>query len=355
MAEAVLEGRDLVLVYAGRGRKGLGGALGRGGSTCGVVALSGVSLAVEKGEVVAVVGASGSGKSSLVKVLACLQPATSGEVYWQGLRVDNLPEARRRPLRPTVQVVFQEPGSSFNPRHTVGFALREALRYGTAARHLRSSTGPSWLAEASAFRRETAREAATMQLLFSLVGLPFSQELLARRIHEFSGGQRQRLSLARALAAGPEVLLLDEPVASLDVPVRRHFLASLRELVARTQLAAVVVTHDLSILDGLAHRVVVLLAGRVVEEGPWPDVKAEPMHPYTAALLQAAAGSAKPQRFFLPIPSGCPFRPVCPKASPACLAEPTLEIQGKRKVACFHPLAGNISRENLVEPQREGG
>lgn len=333
MGKVLLEGRGLHLAFAPRGGRG-GLAFGHEG----VVALCDVSVAVEAGEVVGVVGASGAGKSSLVKVLACLESANAGEVYWQGLRVDHLPESQRRPFRHLVQVVFQEPGSSFNPRHSVGFALREALH------RSKKRSGND-----EAFQRERLAQ------LFSLVGLPFSEEMLARRIFEFSGGQRQRLSLVRALAAEPRVLLLDEPVASLDVPVRRRFLDSLAELVASTGLAVLLVTHDLSILDGLASRVVVLLSGRVVEEGPWGEVKRSPMHPYTRALLDASENVLGFRHFFVPAPSGCPFRLACPWASPACLAEPRLEASGERRVACFHPLSGNISREKLVQTQREGG
>ncbi|MFN3413754.1 MAG: ATP-binding cassette domain-containing protein, partial [Thermoanaerobaculum sp.] len=285
-----------------------------------------------------VFGASGGGKSSLIKVLACLKRANAGEVYWQGLRVDNLSEGKLRPWRHLVQVVFQEPGSSFNPRHTVGFALREALH--------RPKTR---------LGKDAVCERERLAQLFSLVGLPFSEEMLARRIFEFSGGQRQRLSLVRALAAEPKVLLLDEPVASLDVPVRRRFLDSLAELVPSTGLAVLLVTHDLNILDGLARRVVVLLSGRVVEEGPWAEVKRSPLHPYTRALLDATEDVLRWQRFFLPAPSGCPFRLACPWASAACLAEPHPQACRGRRVACFHPLIGNISREKLVQTQREGG
>lgn len=334
MAEVLLEGRHLQLAFAPRG-----GRVSRRRSGDGeVVALRDVSLAVKAGEVVGVVGASGAGKSSLIKVLACLQRAACGEVYWQGMRVDNLPESQLRPWRHRVQVVFQEPGSSFNPRHTVGFALREAL----SAQEHRQQTGE-------------LLENERLRSLFFLVGLPFSEDFLSRRIYEFSGGQRQRLSLVRALAVQPTVLLLDEPVASLDVPVRRRFLHSLTELVSTTGLGVLLVTHDLSILDGLAQRVLVLLAGRVVEEGPWSEVKRSPLHPYTRALLDASENVLRWQRFFLPAVSGCAFRLACPWASPACLSEPELQASGSRRVACFHPLAGNISREKLVQTECEGG
>lgn len=334
MGEVLLEGRHLHLAFAPRGGRVSGKAPGQGG----VVALYDVSVAVAAGEVVGVVGASGAGKSSLVKLLACLQRATAGEVYWQGMRVDHLTESELRPFRGVVQVVFQEPGSSFNPRHTVGFALREAF-----------------LAQKRSQKMDEGWENEKLRRVFSLVGLPFSEEFLSRRIYEFSGGQRQRLSLARALAVQPQVLLLDEPVASLDVPVRRRFLHSLAELVSSTGLGVLLVTHDLSILNGLAHRVLVLLSGRVVEEGPWSEVKHFPLQPYTRALLDVSENVLGWQRFFLPAPSGCAFRTACPLASATCGSEPPLETLEKRRVACFHPLVGNISREKLVQNKREGG
>jgi len=327
MGEAVLVGRELTLAFPGRGR-------GRGGSGA-VVALGGVSLALEEGEVLGVVGASGSGKSTLVRVLACLQPADSGEVWWAGERVDTMPERRRRRLRRLVQLVFQDPGASFNPRHGVGFALREAARV------------------AQGLSGDEAEHAIARAL--EAVGLPLAGQELTRRIGEFSGGQRQRLALARALLTEPKALLLDEPVASLDAPLRRHFLASLRDLVERARLAALVVTHDFRVLQGLAHRVLVLLGGKVVEEAPWEVMRSTPRHPYTLALLQAAAGP-RPGGVFLELaPSGCPYRSVCSRASAACGVFPPIGQLGPSWVACHHPLEENLEAQNLVQRQREGG
>ncbi|MGC8916789.1 MAG: ATP-binding cassette domain-containing protein [Thermoanaerobaculum sp.] len=355
MPDTVLEGRNLVLAFVGRGRHaGLAPPLEGPPREGRIVALAGVSLAVARGEVVGVVGASGAGKSSLVRVLACLLKPDAGEVYWRGMRVDDLPEAKRRPWRHLVQVVFQEPGSSFNPRLSVGFGLREALNQGRKARaNSEKSPGPERDPMAAIWGAKSDQDA--IRSLFAVVGLDFSPPLLERRIFEFSGGQRQRLSLARALAAAPEVLLLDEPVASLDVPVRHRFLDTLREAVSRAGLAVVLVTHDLAVLEGLARRVLVLLSGRVVEEGLWEQVRKAPLHPYTWALLEASRTVPRGQRFFQLGASGCPFRLACPRASAACTADPPLEGEGERRVACFHPLSGNISNEKLVERQREGG
>lgn len=326
MPEVVLLGRDLHLALRRRGA-----SLSEESRVC---ALDGVNVALRAGEVVGVVGASGAGKSSLVRVLACLASPDKGEVWWGGQRVDNLPEGERRAWRRQVQLVFQDPGSSFNPKHSVGFALREAARVGLGL-------------------RVPAARAAVVKVL-QAVGFPSSQDL-GKRIHEFSGGQKQRLALARALLVQPKALLLDEPVASLDAPLRRQFLRFLQQLVEAQKLAALVVTHDFRFLEGLAQRVLVLLAGKVVEEAPWPALRQHPRHPYTLALLQAAAGP-RPQGEFLRLaPSGCAFRLLCPRASSLCLAEPPAQELGAHRVACHHPLEENPEGKNFVETRGEGG
>ncbi|MCS7182745.1 MAG: ATP-binding cassette domain-containing protein [Thermoanaerobaculum sp.] len=342
MANRVVEGRGLTLWFPPRGRGPVGPSQENWPAerASAVSALQGVSLAVGEGEVVAVVGASGSGKSSLLRLLACLQPPSAGEVWWQGMRVDHLSEARRRRLRHLVQMVFQEPGGSFNPRHSVGFALREALR-----RRVQVAGDQG---------KENLLEEQLRQLL-ERVDLPASQDFLARRIDQFSGGQRQRLALARALAVQPKALLLDEPVASLDLPLRRQFMSWLAQLVGGASLAVLLVTHDMSILQGLATRVAVLLAGKIVEEGPWEAVRDDPRHPYTRALLQASQRGYHLPRFFIPSPSGCAFRLACPQASAACEQQPGVCQEAARSWACFHPLRKNFPQENFVQAQGEGG
>lgn len=328
MAESVLAASGITVRYPRRGVRG-------GHLSASLTALANVSLRLGEGEVVGVVGASGSGKSSLVRSLACLTPIARGEVFWLGKRVDNLPERHRRPLRRLVQVVFQDPGSSFNPKHTVGFALREAAR-----------------AVPEMSRRST--DEAIGEAL-SLVGMDAQGDTLSRRIGEFSGGQQQRLALARALLAQPKALLLDEPVGALDAPLRRGFMQLLQQAVRITRLSAVLVTHDFGILEGLVQRVMVLLGGHVVEEAPWETLRQQARHPYTWLLQQAAKGSSSEGLFLSQSTGGCPFRWQCPRAVDACGSMPELRPLGLGRVACHRPLGENLVEENLVQPEREGG
>lgn len=326
MVESVLAASGVTVRYPKRGVRG-----GHGSSS--LKALAGVSFNLGEGEVLGVVGASGAGKSSLVRSLACLTPIASGEIFWLGKRVDNLPERHRRPLRRLVQVVFQDPGSSFNPRHTVGFALKEA-----------ASVAPGI----------SDKDAAIAEIL-SLVGIDAQGDILKKRIGEFSGGQQQRLALARALLAQPKALLLDEPVAALDASLRRGFLQLLQQAVRNTKLAVILVTHDFAILEGLVHKVMVLLGGQVVEEAPWETLRWQAQHPYTWLLQQAAKGSSSEGLFLSQIAEGCPFRLQCPRAVDACRSLPELRPLGLGRVACHRPLGENLMKENLVKPEREGG
>lgn len=300
-----------------------------------LTALVDVSVSLREGEVLGVVGASGSGKSSLVRALACLTPFASGEVFWLGKRVDNLPERHRRPLRRLVQVVFQDPGSSFNPKHAVGFALREAARV------------------APEVSRKSTDEAIGEAL--SLVGMDAEAETLNKRIGEFSGGQQQRLALARAMLVQPKVLLLDEPVAALDASLRRGFMQLLQRAVRKTGLAAVLVTHDFGILEGLVQRVMVLLGGYVVEEAPWEMLRRQARHPYTWVLQQAARGLRSEGLFLSQLPGGCPFRGQCPRALDICRSMPELRPLGLGLVACHQPQDENLVEENFVHREWEGG
>lgn len=255
---ALLEVRDLVKSYAA------GGLTRRR-----VDALRGVSLCVDRGEVVAVVGESGSGKSTLARILLRLERADRGSVWLAGTRVPVTRGGRVPPdYRRRVQMVFQDPFASLNEVNTVRYHLaRPLLRHGGANR--RTVDG-------------------AVERLLDTVGLGGARELLDRHPHELSGGQRQRIALARALAPGPELLVADEPTSMLDVSIRMGVIRLLAQLCRARGLAIVFITHDLASARVLADRIVVLYAGQVVEHGAAGDVIGRPEHPYTRALLAAA-------------------------------------------------------------------
>lgn len=242
--------------------------LGRPASS--VRALDGVTLRVERGEILAVVGASGAGKSTLARALLGLERPTSGSVAWSTSQEGELADlasmrpAAVRALRPRFQPVFQDPGASLDPRRTVDAALREALR-------VRPRAG--------------GREDDDVAALLARVGL--SRAHAERAPHALSGGEKQRVCLARALATDPELLVLDEPVAALDASVQAQVLELLRTLRDERGLTYVLVTHDLAIVAWIADRVLVLDAGRVVEEGSPTDVLRDPRHAATRALVEA--------------------------------------------------------------------
>ncbi|MDR0417338.1 MAG: ATP-binding cassette domain-containing protein, partial [Propionibacteriaceae bacterium] len=234
-----------------------------------VQALDSVSLTVEAGQRWGVVGESGSGKTTLLRLLAGLQCPTSGTVSFEGrpLRADDRAGLHR--LHARVQLVFQDPRSSLDPRMTVGAIVTEPLR----SRRLRRAGAIP------------ADPAARLAEVLAAVGLPLDA---ARRYpHEFSGGQRQRVAIARALAPRPDILLADEPVSALDVSVRAQILNLLTDLVAQMDLTLVLVSHDLGVVRHLCDQVAVLQRGRIVESGPAEAVYAHPSHPYTQALLAA--------------------------------------------------------------------
>lgn len=239
-----------------------GGLLRRGAP---VAALRGVSLQCRAGEVLAVVGESGSGKSTLARLLALLEWPSAGRLRIAGLDPVGADRAVRRQLRRSVQMVFQDPFGSLNPRQTVGAMLQEPLaihRIGT---------------------RETRRAAALAML--ARVGL--SPEHARRYPHMFSGGQRQRLAIARALMLQPRLLVLDEPVSALDLSIQAQILNLLAALQAELQLGMVFISHDLSVVRHVATRIAVIHAGRIVETGAAADIFERPAHPYTQALLVA--------------------------------------------------------------------
>ncbi len=300
----------------------------RGGAT--LEAVNDVSFAVRQGETVAVVGESGSGKSSLVRAMLGLVPMASGTVVYAGEPLEGPVQHRAREQRRDLQLVFQDPASALNPQMRVGAIVEEPLlvhEKGVASRERKE--------------RVTA--------ILDKVGL--GEEFLRRYPHELSGGQAQRVSIARALVLEPRILVCDEAVAALDGSVRKQVLELLREVQRETGLSIIFISHDLAVVRSISHRVLVMYAGRLVEVARNDELFASPLHPYTRALIDSVpvpdpvvAPKAAPLRGEAPSllnpPSGCVFHPRCPRADETCTAErPRLRNAGGARVACHHPLS----------------
>jgi oligopeptide transport system ATP-binding protein len=291
-----------------------------------VKAVDGVSFAIGRGETLALVGESGCGKSTTGRLALRLIEPTAGRVVFDGEDVSAMAPERLRRLRARMQLVFQDPYASLNPRMTVGDTLEEPIRLHGAP--------------PGTVRRDRVAE------LLSLVGLP---ESAARRYpHEFSGGQRQRVGIARAIAAGPDLVVADEPVSALDVSIRAQVVNLMQDLKDRLGLSYLFISHDLGVVRHMADRVAVMYLGRIVEIGTRDEVFARPRHPYARALLSAvlepgrrAPGEVRPTLQGdvpspLAPPPGCAFNPRCPFAVDACRAEaPALADDGTgHRVAC---------------------
>ncbi len=225
-----------------------------------------VSFAVYPGETFGIVGESGCGKSTVARLLMCLEKPSAGEVFFRGQRVDALPEAKLRKLRPRFQMVFQDSGSSLNPRKRVEDILREPMEYHAAG--------------------DKKRTPERVEELLALVGLP--ADMKNRYPHEFSGGQRQRICIAKALSLEPDVIVLDEPVSALDVSVQAQILNLLRDLQEKLKLTYVFIGHGLGAVHYISTRIAVMYRGRIVEMGGAEALFDHPAHPYAKALLDAA-------------------------------------------------------------------
>ena len=287
-------------------------------------ALDGVSFILERGKTLAVVGESGCGKSTLARLITMIEPPTAGSLNIDGAEIAGAPAATLKALRPKVQIVFQNPYGSLNPRQKIGHALEEPLLVNTKL--------------SRAERSEKARA------MMANVGL--RPEHYDRYPHMFSGGQRQRIAIARALMLDPDVLVLDEPVSALDVSIQAQVLNLLADLQEKHNLAYLFISHDLSVVRHIADEVIVMYLGRAVERGPRDAIFNDPQHPYTKALLSATPHpdpTRKRDRIVLtgelpsPLnpPSGCTFHPRCPWAfEPCARLNPALHVHGQSRVAC---------------------
>ena len=298
----------------------------RGKPKQAVHAVEQVSLDVFAGETLGIVGESGCGKSTLARCLVRLHEPDGGAISFDGQDVLGMTGAARRAFNRRVQMVFQDPYGSLNPRMTVGDTLAEAL-------HVHAIVPKPGIS-------------ARVRELLDLVHLP--ADAAERYPHEFSGGQRQRIGIARALAVEPRLIIADEPVSALDVSVQAAIVNLFMELQDRLGLTLVFITHDLRLVKHMTHRVAVMYLGRIVEVGPTAELFAAPRHPYTQALIRAVP-LVKPGRRNseaavmgelpspLAPPPGCAFHPRCPKADVGCSAEvPALaERGGGWKVACL--------------------
>ena len=287
-------------------------------------AVDGASFTLSRGKTLAVVGESGCGKSTLARLVTMIEPPTTGALNIVGKDIVGASAETLRGLRPKVQIVFQNPYGSLNPRQKIGAILEEPL-----------------LVNTSLSKAERVEKARAM-----MVSVGLRPEHYDRYPHMFSGGQRQRIAIARALMLDPEVLVLDEPVSALDISIQAQVLNLFADLQEKHNLAYLFISHDLSVVKHIADDVMVMYLGRVVEQGPSAEIFKAPKHPYTQALLSATPTpdpSKRHQRTILkgelpsPLnpPSGCTFHPRCPLAFEKCkTVNPKLEGHGSTKVAC---------------------
>ena len=324
MPEPIMDENLLVLRDVKKHYPLAGGFLRRATGT--IKAVDGIDLEVRRGETVGLVGESGCGKSTLGRVILKLEEPTAGEIIFAGQNLTNLSRKDLLPLRRRMQIIFQDPYSSLDPRQTAGRIIGEALkihRVGTPAE-----------------RKERVR------YLMEVVGL--QAEDISRYPHEFSGGQRQRIGIARALALQPEFIICDEPLSALDVSIQAQIINLLQDLQEQHQLTYLFISHDLSVVRHLSDHIAVMYLGSLIELAAKDELFSHPCHPYTRALLQAIPvpdpDAARKARQLVRDPGahapqgrGCRFEPRCPRAVNACKEElpPLVQYTPNHWVRCF--------------------
>ncbi|MDX2101510.1 MAG: ATP-binding cassette domain-containing protein [Alphaproteobacteria bacterium] len=311
---------------------GVGGLLARltGAKRQQLRAVNAVDLTIASGETLALVGESGCGKTTLGRAVVGLYRPTAGTISWQGTDITDLASPARKSSRREIQMIFQDPYGSLNPRLPVSEVLKEPLRIHGIG--------------------NAAEQDARARTLIQQVGLPV--DALNRYPHQFSGGQRQRIAIARALGPMPKLIVADEPLSALDVSIQSQILNLMADLRTQHQLSYLLISHDLGAVNHLADRVAVMYLGRIVEIGPRDDLFSRPAHPYTQALVEAIprVGQGKRRRgrsisgdVPSPInpPTGCAFHPRCPKAQDICKSDlPALTALGDlshHAAACHFP------------------
>lgn len=290
-------------------------------------AVNDVSFEVNKGETLGIIGESGCGKSTLGKCILNLIRPTSGEIYYNGIEILSLPPKEMKALRKEINMVFQDPYSSLDPRKTAGYQIEEAMKI-----HNIGTTKE---------RNDKVEE------LLKLVGLDYYHSI--RYPHEFSGGQRQRINIARVLAMDLNLIVCDEPVSALDVSIQSQVINLLKDLKRKFKLTYIFISHDLSVVKYISDRIVIMYLGKIVEIGNAADIYKKPYHPYTEALFSAIPPESPFEEKSkislsgeipspLDLPKGCAFSTRCPRCTDRCLQEiPELKDinQNNHKVACF--------------------
>ena len=302
-----------------------------------VKAVNGISLTINKGEVIGIVGESGSGKSvtgfSIMGLVDSPGKIAGGSIEFKGRDLVNQTEKEWRAFRGNeVAMIFQDPMMTLNPVLRIDTQMIEAIR-----------------------AHEKVSKAEALQRCIdalAMVGIPSPEERIKAYPHQFSGGMRQRVAIATGLLNNPDLIIADEPTTALDVTIQAQILSEMQKLCKKTDMALMWITHDLTVIAGLAHRVAVMYAGTIIEEGLVQEVLDKPLHPYTEGLIGSVPSRNKRGEplYQIPgmtpslinLPEGCPFRMRCNRASDACLEVPPVTIMDDgRKVCCFHP--GNQS------------